>query len=48
MLWLKYFKLGPLEYIWKLATYMKWINMKKIKLIIKSPRQLFRSRTFYD
>lgn len=29
MLWLKYFKLGPLEYIWKLATYMKWINMKK-------------------
>ncbi|PTI52194.1 hypothetical protein BU111_09370, partial [Staphylococcus xylosus] len=29
MLWLKYFKLGSLEYIWKLATYMKWINMKK-------------------
>ncbi|WP_284675582.1 DUF418 domain-containing protein [Staphylococcus pseudoxylosus] len=29
-MWLKYFKLGPLEYIWKLATYMKWmINMKK-------------------
>ncbi|WP_436957806.1 DUF418 domain-containing protein [Staphylococcus sp. AS1337] len=23
MVWLKYFKLGPLEYIWELATYMK-------------------------
>ncbi|MDW8543243.1 MULTISPECIES: DUF418 domain-containing protein [Staphylococcus] len=29
LVWLKYFKLGPLEYIWKLATYMKWINMTK-------------------
>lgn len=27
--WLKYFKLGPLEYIWKMATYMKKIKIIK-------------------
>ncbi|MDW4285742.1 DUF418 domain-containing protein [Staphylococcus saprophyticus] len=27
--WLKYFKLGPLEYIWKIATYMKKIKIIK-------------------
>ncbi|MBO1919989.1 DUF418 domain-containing protein [Staphylococcus xylosus] len=30
LIWLKYYKWGPLEYIWKLATYMKWmINITK-------------------
>ncbi|MFC1257043.1 DUF418 domain-containing protein [Staphylococcus xylosus] len=29
-IWLKHYKWGPLEYIWKLATYMKWmINITK-------------------
>lgn len=26
-IWLKYFKLGPLEYIWKMATYMRKIKI---------------------
>lgn len=31
VLWLKFFKLGPLEYVWKTATYMQWIDNKKTK-----------------
>ena len=30
-IWLKFFKYGPLEYIWRLGTYMKRFNNKKPK-----------------
>lgn len=29
VLWLKYFKYGPLEYIWRLTTYMKILQLKR-------------------
>ena len=27
-IWLKYFKFGPLEWIWRSLTYRKWINIR--------------------
>ncbi|WP_398573967.1 DUF418 domain-containing protein [Staphylococcus equorum] len=28
-IWLKYFKYGPLEYIWRMGTYWKWFSLIK-------------------
>jgi uncharacterized protein len=28
-LWLRYFNYGPLEWLWRSATYKKWQPMKK-------------------
>lgn len=29
MLWLRYFRYGPLEYIWRLLTYLQFFSIRK-------------------
>ncbi|PTG35702.1 hypothetical protein BU626_09360 [Staphylococcus capitis] len=29
VIWLKYFNYGPLEYIWRMGTYLKIIKIKR-------------------
>jgi uncharacterized protein len=31
-IWLKYFNYGPLEWLWRSATYKKWQPMKKAEI----------------
>lgn len=31
-LWLKYFRFGPVEWVWKCLTYWKWLPIKKEKI----------------
>ncbi|REH93593.1 DUF418 domain-containing protein, partial [Staphylococcus felis] len=30
VIWLKYFKYGPLEYLWRMATYLKVLPFKSV------------------
>jgi uncharacterized protein len=37
VVWLKYYEMGPLEWVWRGLTYGKWTNMKKLARTVTVP-----------
>lgn len=42
LLWLHYFQYGPLEWIWRMMTYKKWLNLLKEKNEITNIKQTIK------